>query len=124
MIHIAEDKWSKLILPVYLMLAVICSFVFSTDQALLYEKSEKDILGSGSYFSLIAHTVDWLAEDAPTISKVYKYSNSPLRSGLLRMFTSIGVIGIAVFLAKSNFQINKNNNFPTSNYLVPLKLRI
>ena len=120
-----EKKWQKLILPVYLILAVICSFVFSTDQALLYEKSEKDILGSGSYFSSLAtHTIDWLAEDAPTISKVHKYSNSPLRSGLLRVFVLAGLIGIALFLAKSNFKINKNNNLPIVKKLVPLKLLI
>ena len=109
---------------VYLMLAVIGSFVFSADQALLYEKSDKDTLGSSRYFSSITNTVDWLAENSPTISKVHKYSNSLLSGGLLRVFVLAGLIGMALFLAKSNFKKNTNNYLSIVKKLVPLKLRI
>ena len=117
-------KISRFISLAYLILAIICSFTFSTSQSFSYDKSNKDILRSEIYISSIAHTIDWLAEDTPTISKAYKYSNSPLRNGLLRVFIFAGTIGIAVFLAKSNFKIRKDHSFPILKTLVPLKLRI
>ena len=120
----AGEKWLKSVLMVYLIFAVIGSFAFSTGQAFSYEKINRDILGSSSYFSSMHHTIDWLAEDTPTISKANKHSNPALRNSLLRVFTLTGIIGTAVFLTKSNFKINKNDNFPVIKNLVPLKLRI
>jgi len=120
----AGEKRLKNILMVYLILAIISSFVLSARQTFLYEKPNKDTLGSNIYFSSIVQNIDWLAEDTPAVSKAYKYSNNPLRNSLFRVFTLTGIIGIAVFLAKSNFKINKNDNFPIIKNLVPLKLRI
>ena len=120
----AGEKWLKNVLLAYLILAIIGSFAFAAGQAFSYEKSDRDFLGSNSYFSSIVHTIDWLAEDTPAISNAYKNSNSPLRNGLLRVFTLAGITGITVFLAKSNFKININENFPVIKNLFPLKLRI
>ena len=120
----AGGKWLKSVFLVYLALAIISSFAFSTGQDFSYQKTKKDILGSGNNISSIAHTIDWLAEDTPIISKAYKYSNAPLRNGLFRVFTLAGIIGIAMFLTKSNFIVNKNDNFRIIKNLVPLKLLI
>ena len=120
----AGGKWLKSVLMVYLVLAIIGSFAFSAGQTFSYVKSDKDVLSSNIYFSSINHVVDWLAEDTPIVSKAQRNSNSPLRICLLRIFTITGIISIAMLFAKSNVKINKNNNFLTVNYLVPLKLRI
>ena len=109
---------------VYLILAIIGSFAFSTSQAFPLEKSDKDILGSNIYFTAIDRSVDWLAADTPSVSKSNRYSTSPLRTILLRVFTLAGIINIAMFIAKANYKTNKNNNFPLIKNLVPLKLRI
>ena len=120
----AGKKMPNIILPAYVILAILGSFIFSTGQAFLYQESDKDILDSNIYFSSIDHSVDWLAEDTSTVSKVHRKSNSLLRICLLRVFTLTGIIGIAMLPVKSNFKINKSNNFLTVNCLVPLKLRI
>ena len=109
---------------VYLILAIIGSFTLSLSQAFSYEKKNRDILESGGYFSSIALTIDWLAEDTLTISKAHRNSNSLFRICLLRVFTLTGIAGIAMFLAKSNLKINKNDNITIINNLIPLKLRI
>jgi hypothetical protein len=119
-----EKKWLKNVLLGYLIFAIIGSFAFSTGQAFSYEKADKDILGSNVYFSSINRSVDWLAVDTPSISKSNRYSNSPLRNILFRVFALSGIIGIAVFLAKTNFKTNKNDNIPIIKNLVLLKLRI
>ena len=119
-----REKWLNSILMVYLILAMIGSFALSTGKDFRNADFDKNIPGSNCYISSIALTIDWLAEDTPTVSNVHNYSNPSLRNGLLRVFTLTGIIGITVFLAKSNFKINKNNNFPTIKNLVPFKLRI
>ena len=111
-------------LPLCLILAILGSVALSTDKPSYFEDFSKDSLGSSSYFSPIVLTIDWLAENSPTINKAHKYSHPSLRNGLLHVFTSIGVTVIAMFLAKSNFKIEKNNSFPVIKNLVPLKLRI
>ena len=119
-----REKWLKSVFMVYLIFTIIGSFTFSTGQAFSFEKSNEDILGSTIYFSSIIHAIDWLAEDTPTVGKAYRYSNPSLRNNLFRVFTLTGIIGIAMFLVKPNFKINKNDNFPIIKNLVPLKLRI
>ena len=119
-----EKKYARIVPLVYLILAVTGSFAFSTGEAFRFNEINKDILGSKIYFSSIVHTVDWLAEDTPIISKAYKYSNSPLRSGLLRFSAFTGITGLAIYPVKSNFKINKNDIFPAIRNLVPLKLLI
>ena len=107
-----------------LILAIIGSFIFS-GQSLLYEKSDRDMQGSNIYFSaIINRSVDCLAENTPTVSKAHRNSNSLFRIYLLRVFTLTGIVSIAMLLAQSNLKTSKNKNFMTSNYLVPLKLRI
>ena len=123
MILNVREKWFRLALPAYLILAILGSFALSTDKSFYFEDFSKDSLGSSSYFSPIVLTIDWLAENSPTINKAHKYSHPSLRNGLLHVFTSIGVTVIAMFLAKSNFKTNKNDNFPILKNLVPLKLR-
>jgi len=120
----AEKKRLKIVLPVFLILAITGSFALSTGKDLPNTNSNKDNPGSGSYFSSTVRTVDWLAEDTPTINNANKYSNTPLRNGLIRVFIFTGIFGIAMFHAKSNFKINKNDIFPKIKNLVPLKLRI
>ena len=120
----AGGKWLKSVFLVYLALAIISSFAFSTGQDFSYQKTKKDILGSGNNISSIAHTIDWLAEDTPIISKARNFSNTTLRNGLLRIFILPGIIGMALFLAKSNLKIIKNGTVLVIKNLVPLKLRI
>ena len=118
------EKWLKKILMVYLALAIIGSFAFSIGQTFSFERLDKNTLSSSINIFSTAHTIDWLAEDIPSISKAYKYSNSPNRNSLLRIFTLPGIISTAVFFAKSDFKKNNNDNFPKITKLVPLKLRI
>ena len=120
----AREKWFKLAFLVYLILAILGSFALSTDKPFYSVDINKDSLGSGSYFPLTAFTVDWVVENSPTISKAHRYSNHPLRNGFLRVFTSLGVIGIAIFSVKSNCKINKNKNYPLMKNPILLKLRI
>ena len=120
----AADKRLKSFLLVYLVLSIIGSFVFSIGQDFSYETTNKDILGSVNNISSISHTIDWLAEDTPVISKAHKFSNTTVRDGLLRLFVPAGIINIAMFSAQSNVKTYKNNNFPKIKNLVPLKLRI
>ena len=120
----AGKKMPNLILAAYLTLAILGSFIFSTGQAVSYEKFNKDILGANNYFSSINHSVDWLAVNTHSINKINRYSNSPLRNIFLRVFVLAEIIGIAMFIAKTNYKSSKNNNFPLIKNLVPLKLRI
>jgi len=121
---IIREKWPKKILMFYLALAIIGTFAFSIGQTFSYENSNQNNLSSIVYISSTAHTIDWLAEDTPTVNKAYKYSNSPLRNSLLRIFTLPGIISIALLLAKSHYKQYKNDNAPRIKNLVPLKLRI
>ena len=120
----AGEKWLKSALLIYLILAIIGSLALSTGQDFSHKKTNKDNTGSSGYFSSIVLTVDWLAEDTPAISKTHRYTNAALRNGLLRVFMLTGIIGITLFLAKSNLKKIKNDNFPIIKNLVPLKLRI
>ena len=120
----AVDKWLKSVLVVYLILAITGLCTFPANHAFSYDKTNNDILRSGRNISSITHIIDWLAEDTPVIGKAHKYSNSQLHNGLFRVFTFAGIIGIAMLLTKSNFIVNKNDNFRIIKNLVPLKLRI
>ena len=124
MILNAKGKWFKLAFLVYLILAIIGSFILSTDKPFQFVNFNKDSLGARSYFSSITLAVDWMVENSPTISKAHRYSNPHLRNGFLRVFTLVGIIGIAIFSAKSNCKINKNKNYPLMKNPILLKLRI
>jgi hypothetical protein len=84
----------------------------------------KDIIGSDNYFSPIYHSIDLFAENTTTIGKALRFSNSPLRSELLRLFTLAGTIAIALYLAGTNFKTIKNTNIPHTKNQILLKLRI
>ena len=118
------DKWPKGVLTVYLILAIIGTFVFSTGEAFRITDSSKAIPGSNRYVSSMLHAVDWLAEGAPVLRKAHRNSNLHLRNCLIRAYTLAGIISIAVLSDKSIYKIKKYNNSVTANYLVPLKLLI
>jgi sorbitol-specific phosphotransferase system component IIC len=124
MIRNTGEKCSKLILPVYLIFAIIGTFIISAGEASIFEHSNKDIIDSGRYFSSISCAVDWLAEDTPTIGKAFRFSNSSLRNGLLRVFMFAGTIAIALHFAGMNLKIIKNDNISLVKNHILLKLRI
>ena len=117
------EKLPKLIFLVYLILAILGSFTLS-DKTFHFVDFGRDILGSSGFFSSTTLTADWLIEDAPTISKAYRFSNPSLRNGLPRVFNLAGITGITKFHVKSNVKIDKSDYFPIAKNLVPLKLRI
>jgi len=114
-------KGLKLFLLTYFILALIGSSAISAGEAFCYEYSNNDNLSSGTYFSSVGHTIDWLA--GVTIRKANSNSNSPLRNRLLRVFTFAGAIAISTYLMVANLKI-KNDNIQIINNHVPLKLRI
>ena len=120
----AGKKSPKSVFMVCLIFAIIGSFAFSANQVFSYEKPDRDTLDSDIYYSSIYQSPDWLAADTPSIGKSNRYSNSLLRNILFRVFSHTGTNRVAVFPGKSNFKINKNDNFLTIKNYVPLKLRI
>ena len=119
-----EKKRLNLFLLAYLVLALIGSSAISAGEAFCFEYSNNDSIYSGKYFSSINHFIDWLAGDVLTIRKTNGFSNSPLRSRLLRVFALAGTIAAAVYLAGTNLKTLKNVNNPTVKNLICLKLRI
>ena len=124
MTHSIGEKRLKLVLLPYLILALIVSSAISTAEAFCIEYSRDDRMSSGGCFCSISHTIDWLAGETLTLRKDSGYSNSPLRNGLLRVFTFAGTISIALYLAGANLKIIKNDNIQIIRNLVLLKLRI
>ena len=124
MIQNILKKRSKLVLLVYLILALIGSSAISAGEAFWVEHTNNDSMSSGRHFSSIDYTIDWLAGNVITIRKARGYSNSPLRNGLLRVITLAGTIAIAIYLVGANLKIIKNDNIPILKNLVLLKLRI
>jgi len=116
-------KRSKSVLLAYLILAIIGSSAISMAEYLYFEYSSNDNLSSGSYFSPISQTFDWLAGDILKIRKSRDNSNSQLRNKLLRVFTLDGTISMAIHLSEANLKI-KNDNIQVIRNLVLLKLRI
>jgi hypothetical protein len=123
MIRIAGEKLSKLVLLAYLILALIGSAAISAGEAFYLEDSN-DSLSSGTYFSSIGHTVDWLATEVLTLRRAHGYSNFLLRNRLLRIFTLAGAVAITIYLVGANLKIIENDNMPIMKNLVSLKLRI
>jgi len=117
-------KWAKLVLFAYFILALIGSSAISAGEAFYLENSNDDSLSSDRYFSSIDYNVDWLAASILTLRRARGYSNSPLRSKLLRIFTFTGIFSIALYLVGANLKIIKNDNIQILKNLVPLKLRI
>jgi len=115
------EKRLKIFLLTYFILALIGSSVISAGEAFCFEYSNNDNLNSGTYFSSVGHTIDWLA--GVTIRKANSNSNSPLRNRLLRVFTFAGAIAISTYLMVANLKIKKEN-MPIVKNLVLLKLRI
>ena len=103
--------------------AVIGSAVLSTGGSFPSIHSNVNTPATNGYFSPITYTTDWLAEDTPTVSRA-RYSNTLLRSGLLRVFVLAGITGIAIFSVKSNSKINKKRGNPEIKKSIVLKLRI
>ena len=114
----------KKFLIIYLILAITGSFAFTLGEFLCSTGSGTDNMGSGRFFSSISHTIDWLAEDSPAISKANRYSNNSMNTGMLRVFVFAGLFGITMILTKSKIKININNNFLNRKNNIPLKLRI
>jgi hypothetical protein len=117
-------KCSKIVFLAYLIFAIIGTFTISTGEAPIFEHSDKDIIGSDRYCVSISHAADCLIEDTTTIGKALRFSNSSLRSGLLRVFTLAGTIAIALYLAGANLKTIKNINIPLAKTKILLKLRI
>jgi hypothetical protein len=120
MVH---KKGAKLVLFMYLILALIGSAAISAGEAFCFEYSNNDTLSSGGYISP-GHTIDWLVADALTLRKANGYSNSPLRNRLLRVFTFAGTISMALYLVGAKLKKMNNDNIQTIRNLVLLKLRI
>jgi len=121
MVRKMGKKQVKIFLSTYFILALIGSSAISAGEAFRFEYSNNDNLSSGTYFSSVGHTIDWLA--GVTIRKAKSNSNSPLRNRLLRVFTFAETIAIATYLVRANLKV-KNDNIIIIKNLVPLKLRI
>jgi len=117
-------KWAKFILFAYLILALTGSAAISAGEAFYLENSNDENLSSSRYFSSINHNIDWLTANALTLRKVRGYSNSLPRNKLLRMFSFSGIFTIALYMARANLKIIKNDNIHIIKNLVSLKLRI
>jgi len=120
----AGAKWLKFTLLFFLIFAIICTLALSTGETFCFLHIGKDSIGSGVFLAPLDHTVDWLAEDTPTVGKAQGYSGTPLRNGILRIFSFAGLIVITMFLGNKKYQIIKNDNIPYLNNIIPLKLRI
>jgi len=124
MTHNLGQKWSKFALLAYLILVLIGSSAISAGEAFYFDHLNDDSLGSGSYFSSISHTVDWLATGVLTLRKARSYSSFLLQNRLLRVFTLAGAIAVAMYLAGANLKIIENDNISIIKNPVLLKLRI
>ena len=111
-----------LILLVFLMLAMIGSFAFSTNEVL--NNSDTDKLGPAGFFSSADLNFDWLAENTTTIRKAIRYSSLPLRNGFFRVFASILICSTAMCLIRPHYLSIKNDNTIIFKNNILLKLRI
>jgi hypothetical protein len=124
MTHTIGQKRSKPVLLVCLTLALIGLSAISAGEAFYFEQLGNDGLDSGEYFSLINHTVDWLATGVLTLKRARGYSNFPLQNRLLCVFTLAGTIVIALYLVGANLKMIEGDNITIIKNLVLLKLRI
>jgi len=124
MTHTLGEKRSRFVLLACLMLALIGSSAISAGEAFWFEHSSNDNLTSGTYFSSIGHTVDWLAAQVLTLRRAHGYSNFLQRNRLLRVFTFAGAIAITIYLVGANLKIMENDRISIIKNLVLLKLRI
>jgi hypothetical protein len=116
----AEKKRLYTIVVSILVITICGTFAFSMTEI-------PDISGlagnkpySNGIFSPVGHTVDWLAEDTPTVGRANKTSSSAMRNWLTPdqiHNTAEYIFAFSVHTAKSDYFYNNKNT-------IQLKLRI
>jgi hypothetical protein len=124
MVLFSGKKWPRRTLAVYLMLAIMGTFIFSMVENLDFPEMDKDQTVSGGFFTSIEYTIDWLIEDITIISKAGGHSFSPLRNGTLRMFMLFSIQTVGIFLVQLLLKKIKIDNSSILKNTIPLKLRI
>ena len=107
-----------LILLVYL----IGSFAFSTNEALSHVDSDTN--RPAGFFPLIDQTPDRLAENTNTFRKANKHSFSPFRNGFYRVFLLVLTASTTICFVRPHYPLIKNDNTVIFKNNILLKLRI
>jgi hypothetical protein len=122
MVLFSGKQWPRLILAVYLTIAIMGVFTF-----MVVEPLSVDVFGDGpvsdGLIMPIDHTIDCLAENVSIISKAGG-SSSLLRNGHLRILTPFGIKNTGAAFAQSSSDIIEKINYPGIKNSILLKLRI
>jgi hypothetical protein len=107
-----------------LVIAIFGTFAFSITEI----PNTQGLTGNKPYskgiFSTVDHTIDWLAEDTPTVGRTNKTLFPAMRNALSRLLMPVEIhsaaeypIAFSIHTAKSNYSHNNKNT-------IQLNLRI
>jgi hypothetical protein len=127
MVRNPGKKQSCLVIALILVLAISGIFAFSLSENLLNIESAKldgNKPFSNGIITPVDFNIDWLAGEAGTITKANKVSSSPLRSGALRVLTSVGLRCGDEYITVFSLRAAITNQLINSYSPIQLKLRI
>jgi hypothetical protein len=107
-----------------LVIAIFGTFAFSITEI----PNTIELTGNKPYskgiFSPVDHTIDWLAEDIPTVGRTNKTSSSAMRNGLPRLLIPVEIHSSAEYLIAFCIHMTKSDYFHNNKNTIQLNLRI
>ena len=121
----ARGKWSRFILPLYLVLAMIGTLVFAAPDALCFAELDEteNLLYSKDFFAP-TNITDWLAPGTARIGRAKGHGPLLIRSGVHRVSLSLGTPGFQAALIQSLLKTTVKVQYPPGKNAVQPKLRI
>ena len=124
MVSRKAENWIYIVVPAYLALAITGSSALVTDGAFRCGAFASERPCPAGFFSPIARTVDWFAEDTTTSGKVHEHSPPVPHRGFLSIYALAGIYAAAIIFAELYFLSMKNDNTSIMKNAILLKLRI
>ncbi|MDR2729955.1 MAG: hypothetical protein LBB81_03540 [Treponema sp.] len=125
MFQSVEKKRFYPIVVSILVIAIFGTFAFSITEI---PNTPHGLAGNKPYskgiFSPVDHTIDWLAEDTPTVGRTNKTSSSAMRNALPRLLIPVEIHSSAKYLIAFCIHTAKSNYFHNNKNTIQLNLRI
>jgi hypothetical protein len=116
-------KWTRLVLPAYLAIALTGAFAFAAADQLRpgdFGRGPRP----GVSFLQADLALDCLAESEAVIGKAGGHSLSPLRNGSLRIVLPLGPQAVGAFCSQASLKIIEKAHYRDIKNTILLKLRI
>lgn len=124
MFQSADKKRLYPIVVSILVITIFGTFAFSMTEIPNTPGSAGNKPCSSGIFSPVDHTIDWLAEDTPTVSRANKTSSSAMWNWLPRLLTPVQIHSTAEHLIAFSAYTAKSGYFYNNKNTIQLKLRI